>query len=145
MKAITRRSTTVNRVLIVDNQGIMGAGLERLLSEEPSLEVLGITTKSETTLIKEIWHLQPDIIILTVESQGINPTRLMNLLSDFTSLRIILVSMTSNVFEVYDRQQISTIDRNSLTMQLKKMTAFDKVPVVENPVLVSVMDWILLN
>lgn len=145
MNTITRRSTILNRVLIVDNQGLMGAGLERLLSEESSLEVFGITTNSETTLVKEIWRLQPDIIILTVESEGVNPARLMNLLTAFTSLRIILVSITSNNFEVYDRQQISTVDRTSLMTQLKRMTALDRGSIVGKPALVSVMDWILLN
>ncbi len=119
MDATNGRSATFNRVLIVDNQGIMGAGLERLLSEEPALEVFGVTVDGEKMLIQEIWRLQPDSIILIEESEGISPIRLMKLLKDYGRLRIIVVSTNSNVFEVYDKQQILTGSYLTLMEQLK--------------------------
>jgi hypothetical protein len=92
-------------VLVVDNLGIMGAGVEAFLFGEQSLEVLGIAVESETSLLQEIWRLWPDTIILTVESQITTPPRLLGLLQDYGRLRIILVSANNNLFEVYDRQQ----------------------------------------
>lgn len=118
MNAIVSRSVNFNRVLIVDNQGIMGAGMEKLLSEEPSLEVFGITTESETILVQNIFRLQPDIIILISEFQETTPIRLLNLLYDYGRLRIITVSMYRNVFEIFDKQQITTKNWATLLGQL---------------------------
>lgn len=108
MNAIARRSAKFNRVLIVDNQGMMGAGVERLLAADLSLEVIGVVAKNEATLVKEIWRLQPDTIILTLESHGASPLLLLELLYDYGRLRIIVVSAKDNTFEVYDKQQIIT-------------------------------------
>jgi DNA-binding NarL/FixJ family response regulator len=94
-------------VLIVDNQGIMGAGIEKLLSEEGSLEVFGLPTESEEGLVQNILSLQPDIIILILESQSTTSARLFELLPDYGRLRIILVSMNSNLVEVFDKKQIT--------------------------------------
>jgi DNA-binding NarL/FixJ family response regulator len=126
MNIITRSSKIFTRVLIVDNQGIMGAGLEKLLSEEPSLEVYGTSTKRETTLLQEIWHFQPDIIILTAESKGTSPTWLLNLLKDYGGVRIILISMDQNVFEVYDKQQITTNNHLAFIDQIKESASLKK-------------------
>ena len=108
MNAQTGRSATFNRVLIVDNEGIMGAGLESLLSEE-----------RESDLIQEIKRFQPDIIILILESYGLSPGRLLELLGDYGRLRFILVSIESKMFEVYDKQQSFESNRITLLEQLK--------------------------
>lgn len=119
MNSITSQSANFTRVLIVDNQGIMGAGMEKLLSKDPSLEVYGITTDSETTLVQNISRLQPDTIILTLESQGTTPTRLLEVLYNYGRLRIILVSVNSNTFEVYEKQQITANSWATLLGQVK--------------------------
>jgi DNA-binding NarL/FixJ family response regulator len=127
MNIISSRSVNFNRVLIVDNQGLMGAGMEKLLSEEPSLEVFGITTESETALVQNISRLQPDIIILILESQETTPIRLLELLLDYGRLRIIRVSLNSNMFEVYEKQQMITNSWVTLLSQVKtKHTAAEK-------------------
>jgi chemotaxis response regulator CheB len=119
MKTINGRSTTFNRVLVVDNQGIMGAGLEKLISADQAIEVLGIVVPDEPTLVQEIWRIQPDIIILISESEVISPCQLLERLGDYGRLRIILVSENSNVMDVYDKQQITARNQDSLLAQLK--------------------------
>ena len=90
----------------MDNQSIMGAGMEKLLSGVPSLEVMGIDLENEATLVQDISRLLPDIVIMIVESQGTTPVRLLELLDDYGRLRIILLSMTSNCFEVYEKRPV---------------------------------------
>ena len=68
MESINGRSPQSNRILVVDNHEIMGAGLEKLLSSEQAFEVWGFTTPDESALIDEIWRLQPDTVILAAES-----------------------------------------------------------------------------
>lgn len=120
MNAINSRSLNFNRVLVVDNQGIMGAGMEKLLSKEPSLEVIGITTENETALIQNISRLQPDTVILTLESRGTTPTRLLELLYDYGRLQIIRVSMNSNMLEIYEKKKLRI---NSVGALLSQLTA----------------------
>jgi DNA-binding NarL/FixJ family response regulator len=119
MKAINGRSTAFNRVLVIDNQGIMGAGMEKLLAGDQALEVIGVATLNEQTLVQEIWQLQPDTIILTLESEVINPYRLLEVLQDYGHLRIILASVNSNVMDIYDRQQITANNPGSLIARLR--------------------------
>lgn len=119
MEAPNGRSATSNRVLVVDNQGIMGAGLEKLLAGDQALEVSGITTRNELILVQEIQRLQPDTIILVLESEIISPCRLLELLQYYGRFRIIMVSINSNNIEVYDRQEIVACNQDSLLTKLK--------------------------
>ncbi|MCB9419934.1 MAG: response regulator transcription factor [Ardenticatenaceae bacterium] len=107
MKTGPERSSVSNHILVVNNDEIMGAGLENLLSNEETLDVWGCTVQNEAALIDEIWRLRPDTIILTAESHMTDPARLLELLSGYGRIRIILVSINSNLFEIYDRQQVA--------------------------------------
>jgi len=111
------RSLQFNRVLIASNEGLMGAGLQRLLSEEPSLVVVNCLLGNETSLIAEIHRLLPDIVVL-VSAEALSPARLLELLPDYGRLRIILVSLTSNTIEVYDRQQIQVENESAFLDQI---------------------------
>lgn len=119
MKTRNGRSPTHNRILIVNNDEILGAGLENLLSNEGSLEVSGIATQDEAVLISEIQRLQPDTVILMAESRLSNPSRLFARLPEYGRLRIILVSIESNVLEIYDKQQIAANNWLSFMTKLK--------------------------
>lgn len=119
MKTTNGRSITSNRVLVVDNQGIMGAGLVNLISGDPTFDVLGVTNTNEEILVQEIWQIQPDIIILILESEGISPCRLLDLLEGYGRLRIILVSVDNNDIGVYDRQHTITQNQDSLISKLR--------------------------
>jgi len=103
----------------VDNQGIMGAGLETLISGDADLEVLGVAMADEQNLVQEIQRIQPDTIILILESEVISAGRLLDSLSDYGRLRIIQVSTESNVIGVYDKQHVVTQNQDSLISKLK--------------------------
>jgi DNA-binding NarL/FixJ family response regulator len=118
MKTKNGRSPTHNRILVVDNDEILGAGLENLLSNEESLKVWGVATQEESVLIDEIQRSQPDTVILIAESKLSNPTRLFTLLPGYGRLRIILVSIDSNILEIYDKQQITANNWLSLVTKL---------------------------
>ncbi|MEJ2747478.1 MAG: hypothetical protein P8183_06170 [Anaerolineae bacterium] len=119
MRTESGLSSTSSHVLVLDNQEILGAGLENLLSGEESLNVRGLTTQDESALVDEIRRLQPDTIILMAESQLTDPLRLLELLSDYGRIRIILVSIESNRFEIYDKQQIVSSNWVSFVTKLR--------------------------
>lgn len=119
MDTTTDWSAVSNRILIVDNQGMMGAGLESLLSTEKSLEVLGITINNGADLVHEIWRMRPGTIILIAESQPVTPIRLLELLADYGRLRIISVSMNNNNVTIYEKQQVEIGNTLSFTNLLQ--------------------------
>lgn len=117
MSVAESRSHQFNRVLIVSNKGLMGAGLQRLLAVEPSLVVTNCLPGSEASLISAIWRFLPDIVVL-VSTEAVSPARILDLLPDYGRLRIILVSLTSNTIEVYNRQQIQVENESAFLDQI---------------------------
>ncbi|MCA9874191.1 MAG: response regulator transcription factor [Ardenticatenaceae bacterium] len=113
MESLHGRSLDCNRVLIVDNLPLMGAGLEKLLSAEERLQVTGVTVHSEEELVREIWRNVPDVLILTVESQPIDPFHLWQQLENYGRLRIIQISLHSNTVQVYEMKQFTFVGRSS--------------------------------
>ena len=114
MNTTDSHAATTNRVLILGNEGMMGAGLEYLLSGDQTLDVFGIEAQRECALLEKIQQIKPDIIILVLESQVISPCRLLEALPDYGRIRIILVSAESNTFDVYERQPITAQNQDSL-------------------------------
>lgn len=112
MESFNGRSMGCNRVLVVDNQPLMGAGLERLLAAEEQLQVIGVTFRSEEELVQDIWRTTPDILILTVEPQPINPYHLWQQLADYGRLCIIQISLYSNTVQIFDMQQLTIHDQH---------------------------------
>ena len=113
------RSATFNRVLIVDTQGIMGASLEKFLSEEPFIEVYGLVWEEDTDLVGEIYRLQPDTVVLILESEVMSPSQLLDALPNYGRIRIILVSAISNIIDVYDRDHILADNPGAFIEQLR--------------------------
>ncbi len=117
MSVAASRSHQFNRVFIASDEGLMGAGLQRLLGEEPSLVVRNCLLGNEASLITEIQRSLPDIVVLT-SAEAVSPVRLLELLPDYGRLRIILVSLTDNTIEVYDRQRIRVENESAFLDQI---------------------------
>lgn len=114
MKSANGRYTTTQRVLVIDNRSIMGAGVETLLSNAGHLQVIGTTPQDETDLVSDVWQFSPDVIILSNQSQLVDPVRLMILLKNYRSYRLIVVSENDNTMEVYEKRQVTARQRSDL-------------------------------
>ncbi len=112
MTAINRHLTTLKRVLVVGNDSILGASVEKLLSNSKHLQIVGIAPQSELALVDDVWRFMPDVIILSNRSQLTNPMRLLSYLRNYCSFRLIVVGESDNTIEIYEKQQI-TVDGQS--------------------------------
>ncbi len=119
MEIADGRSSLTNRVLITNNQSMMGAGLEHLLSGEQALDVFGVEAPSEEALLEKIRQIQPDVVILDAASPVTNVCRLLEALGDYGRLRVIKISAENNDLDVYDKKRIAVQNQNSLLSQLK--------------------------
>jgi DNA-binding NarL/FixJ family response regulator len=100
------RVTDVRRVLIVENQTLLGAGVHNLVGDETGLEVRGVSPHDHTELIRDIQRFQPDIVILNKVSQLIAPLNLLAALENHTQLQLIVVSADDNRVCIYAKRQL---------------------------------------
>lgn len=120
MNEIIGRSATINRVLILENYGLMGAGLEKLLADEASFEVFGFTRNDEAAVVAEIKRLRPDIIILVLESRAIGPVRLFELLEDYAPFHLLVFRESTNEIDYYQRERVMIENQISFIAWLKE-------------------------
>lgn len=115
MKSANGHLAMSHRVLIIESHSVMGAGVEALLSSSGYLQVVGSAPQNEMDLLRQIWRLTPDVIVLSQRSQLTGPIRLLSLLKDYGSFRIIVVSEDENVLEVYEKECVVVRRPDDLT------------------------------
>jgi DNA-binding NarL/FixJ family response regulator len=100
------RATNVRRVLIVENQTLLGAGVHSLLGDETGLEIRGISPHDQTELIQDVRCFQPDIVIMDKVGHLIAPLNLLAALENHSQLQVIVVSADDNQVCIYDKRQL---------------------------------------
>jgi DNA-binding NarL/FixJ family response regulator len=100
------RATDVRRVLIVENQMLLGAGVHSLLGDETDLKIRGISPHDQNELIQDIGRFQPDIVIMDKVSQLIAPLNLLTALENHSQLQVIVVSADDNQVCIYDKRRL---------------------------------------
>ena len=102
------------RVLVVENESLLGTGIEKLLASKANLDVMGVMPADEVDLINIIWSLQPDIVILNKASSLMDSEKLLTLLKDYPTFRILEVSADDNRIRVYDKHEVLTVHTDDL-------------------------------
>ncbi|MBD2754166.1 response regulator [Spirosoma validum] len=84
---------TPARILLIDDHRLFNDGLKLLLNEQPDLTVCGQVFRA-TDVVTAVNTLQPDLILLDVNLQGVNGIDLAKKISSaFQSIRIIMLTM----------------------------------------------------
>lgn len=94
------------RVLVVENQLLLGAGIQKFLSDEADFEVIGSSPSDQLDLVREIRQLRPDVVFLDIDSRLADAIDLLNFLEDFPDLRVILVSTDHDRIQIYTRREV---------------------------------------
>ncbi len=94
------------RVLVVENESLLGAGIESLLTRETDLDLVGIASGNEADLIKIIEHSQPQVIILDEATYMTNSIRLLDLFRNYSELRLVLVNANDNLVHIYEKRKL---------------------------------------
>ncbi len=100
------KNKTKQRVLIVEHNSLLGAGMESLLNNASDLYSAGVTPNSKDELIQSISEFQPDVVILDKTSSLINSVGLSVLLKNHPKLRVVAVSANDNLLHIYNKQQV---------------------------------------
>jgi len=84
----------------------MNAGIQSLLSEKDTLEVIGMDVNHRDDLFRLIERTQPDVIIV---DEGVLAPRLADLLKflqRYPKKRTIILSLEENQIQIYDTKRI---------------------------------------
>lgn len=96
----------MQRVLIVEHQLLLGAGVQSLLTGEADLDVIGISPADQLELVQEIRRFRPDVVVLDEVTYLANPTKLLVFLKNHPKLRVVVVSANDNLVCIYNKQQV---------------------------------------
>lgn len=95
----------MQRVLVVDNQSLLGAGIESLLMEQDDLEVTGVSPDNASQLLQAVKLHEPDVIILTDACDSWQLNALVAYLDCHTEVRIIGVNSEDNSAFILDKRR----------------------------------------
>jgi hypothetical protein len=109
--------TGVWRVLVVENQRLLGAGIEILLSREAGLQVIGVTPEDEVALRQAISRSQPDVVVL--DGATTDSARLWALFQDYPELRVVVVSADDGLVRTYEKRQVIVTRAADLAVLVK--------------------------
>ena len=105
-----RQNKATRRVLVVESESgsLFDQGLKSLLRRRTGWKVSGIIYTDEATLLKEMSHLCPDVIVLN-EAGPIGPAHICQLLKNVPArlaLRVIVVRSNDNAIDLYRKQTV---------------------------------------
>ena len=93
-------------LLVVENELMFGAAVERLLAAEAWLNVEDVTPPNQSSLIETIKQLKPNVIILEQASLLTTPLKMLTNLLNYPELRVVTMSASDNQIQISDKQQL---------------------------------------
>ena len=94
------------RIVILESDQLLFAGMQSLLSTLEKYEVVGLNLVDEGLICQEIERLRPAVVILNENLQGADLDRLLNYLASLPEIRTILVNTLDNRIQIMDKHQV---------------------------------------
>jgi DNA-binding NarL/FixJ family response regulator len=115
----------MKRILFV-GQGLFCDGLTRLLSDSPSVEVLG-TVQSCADAHQVVLRERPDILIVDHIQAALNPLDVSAILESVDSLKVIFLTLAENKMVIHDRRQLGGVTLPDLVEALQ-LSSLENLP-----------------
>jgi chemotaxis response regulator CheB len=96
----------LKKVLILESDLLLNAGLENMLVSQGNLEVHGVMYNNMGELNDAINQIQPDIIIADKEFISMNSGEVLNILEMRPGVKTILINLEDNQIEVFNKKRI---------------------------------------
>lgn len=107
----------MRRVLVIENQRLLGAGIERLLRREADLQVVGVMPENQGALLQAIGYSHADVVIL--DASATDAAGLLALLEQYPGLRLVLVSADDGLVRTYEAHQVIVTQATELVALIK--------------------------
>lgn len=95
------------RVLILENELLLNAGVRSLLSKQEDLEVLATKFSGHLEIFKIIDTFRPDVIVMDEEEMAESGGALVTSVKGYSKLRTVVVHWEHNQIEIYDSQKVT--------------------------------------
>jgi chemotaxis response regulator CheB len=96
----------VKRVLVIQSQHLLAAGILKVLSSESDLHVFNASSSDEIALLEEIKKVDPAVLILVDSSKFTDRVSSFSLLAKCYGLRVIVIEERENRMCIYERQAL---------------------------------------
>jgi len=110
----------MQRVLIVENHLLVGAGIQALLTRQPSLEVCGIVPNRYTDLVDGIQRFHPDVVVLGEGNHLGYLGQLLPLMNDRHRFRILVISPDIDIVRIYEKQEAFATSTSQLVDLIRR-------------------------
>ena len=117
----------MQRVLIIENQMLLGAGVQTLLAGEADLDVIGISPFNQEGLAQEINRLRPDVIVLDDTSRLADSTKLLSLLKDSSKVRIVVISANHDLVRIFNKRETQLCRASDLFDIIRESSFNDQI------------------
>lgn len=94
------------RVLILENEFLLNAGVRSLLSKQENLEVLTAKFTSHTEIFHIIDAFRPDVLVMDEEGLIEGGGALVTSLKGYPKLRTVVVLWEDNQVQIYDSEKV---------------------------------------
>jgi DNA-binding NarL/FixJ family response regulator len=105
-------------VLVIQNERLLGAGIENLLRREVDLQVIGATVEDEGALLRAISCARADVVVL--DEATTDSTRLLAVLDNHPQLRVLIVSADGSLVRTYEARQVIVTQATELVALIKR-------------------------
>ena len=96
----------MKRILMVNSDLLLSAGVESLLSNEIDFGLRRIILDHEINLSDELNRFQPDTVIMDESLMMSEPSALMGLLKNRPDMRVIVLQVRENQLQIYKRHDV---------------------------------------
>jgi DNA-binding NarL/FixJ family response regulator len=112
-------SMNQQRVLILYTQSLFGEGIQHILGEEPTVEVIGVEPLAPESLAI-VASLRPDVLIV---AEGDHSPLIGQILQTYADLPLICVSLEKNTVQIYYTHQVParSVDLKETLRHLRKV------------------------
>lgn len=107
------------RILILENESLLGASIECILKNDIDLKVSGLSSFDRGTLVNEIMSVQPDVLILENICHLFDLAKFVFLMKEIPKLRLIVISAADNSFQIYDKHEVFLTDTTDLITAIR--------------------------
>lgn len=115
--------TQRKRLLIINEDTLLAAGLQSLLSHFPGVDVVALTPSGPKALIDELERFRPHMILLACGGPVTSPPDLLAMLGEYPLVRVVAVSCDCNTVYVYDRSPATVTALDDLLALIPHSTA----------------------
>jgi chemotaxis response regulator CheB len=97
---------TLKRVLIIQCESLLGAGVESLLTGLGKMLVEGVEQDDLGAIIAAIQAQKPDVIIMDEKTLANHALEFLQFLEQYPQLRVVVVNSHHNYLQVFDKRLI---------------------------------------